>query len=180
MAYDDYLQPDGQEESPAWNIAKPLIGMAAFGLLTYPKFVEGVFKGLGVGAREIFSWTKGTAVGGAKAAGKASTGIFRKAYANRQGFMGAAKSFGRSAKVAAGKAYRGGLRGTEFLTENIKPIGTGIVAGSALWGAVRGMWQPVTGGPENVTAYDNSTGMAPDNLGATGDLTLALHQRRRR
>jgi len=87
---------------------------------------------------------------------------------------GAGKGIGKATRLAAKPvAWMGRHRGAALA------IGVG---GAAILGGARGLRARAPYGEnftENVT-YDESMrrGLAPDHLGATGDLTLALHGRR--
>lgn len=87
------------------------------------------------------------------------------------------------ARTAALRAYggtqaiaRGGAEAAEFIGRNRRFIAPTVMAGAVVGGTAAAMGQRSPRGPESYTSFEG--GMPADNLGATGDLTLALHHRR--
>lgn len=127
----------------------------------------------------------GTAFRGIKAAGKVGArGAIKAGKAAYGAVRGIdVKATALSAKGMALKAYggvtalgRGGARLAETTIRHGGKIAPAVLTGSLVMGAAAGIGDESAGGPERYTRFEG--GMPSDNLGATGDLTLALHSRR--
>ena len=132
------------------------------------KIFSGAFRGLRGGAK--FAGRQGLRA--TKAVSKAISKIDIKeaAIGTKRAALGMYKGTATAARRVGATA--------DFLSKNrrlILPVvfGGAVIAGTtaAITGDERGE------GPETYTSFEN--GMPADNLGATGDLTLALHKRRR-
>ena len=160
---EEYLQPDTGRATDLL-VAGTMAAMffTPIGGKVLGTAFRGIKKGATLGAR------------GAVRAGKA-------AYSAVKGID--IKSTALSAKGMALKAYggvtalgRGGARLAETTIRHGGKIAPAVLTGSLVAGAAAGIGDEAAGGPERYTRFEG--GMPADNLGATGDLTLALHSRR--
>ena len=160
-AFEDYLEPD------QGNLGSIASGAAMLAMMYTPlggKLFSGVFKGL-----------KAAGKGVAAAAPKISKFAVNKV---------APRAFGATVSAAegAGRAIKYLGRPVNWMSKHrAATIGIGVGV-AALAGAKGGFTAtPVSREtPTQTMSFDKSMrgGLAPNNLGATGDLTLALHNRR--
>lgn len=183
-AYDYYLQNDSQRERDERGNMMAIPAAAGLFAALYTPLLPNMAKGLWRTGLNVTKWTGEAAMDiGGKAAGKA--GAYGAKFAGREAALARLNlmRLGRAKRWAMGAATdlgRGSMKYAEFATRHAAGIGASIIGGAMIYGALKGVFNPVTEGPENRTVYDESMGMPADNLGATGDLTLALHHRRRR
>ena len=160
----DYLEPDKGN-------ASNLLMAGAMATLFFTPVGGNIVKGIG---RTLKRYGKGIGT----AAQWAGEGIA----AHKEQIMDVSSTIsraaGRGALSVAKAGGRGAGKGFEFLYKHKKlvtPVGVGI---AAVYGAARGVTDKSTAiGPESYSTFEG--GMPADNLGATGDLTLALHRNRR-
>ena len=101
---------------------------------------------------------------------------------SKYGVKGLARTGGEVYNVATAAA-RTVARVADFAVKHQKAVTASVVGAAAVIGGATAMEQRnpnqfTSAGPESRTSFED--GMPHDNLGATGDLTLALHNNRRR
>jgi len=164
----DYLEPD------RGNPADLLVAGAMATMFFTPlmgKMLGGTARGLFRGAKK-----------GGKAAYGAVRNVSKKAFTasktiDKGQLLNDLKGYGSMAYEGVVSAGRMGGRTAEWVIKNRGRIAPAIFAGAVVGGAARGISDRSPSGPESYTTFEG--GMPADNLGATGDLTLALHNRRR-
>lgn len=169
--YQDPLAPDqGSMASVA--------GLGVLALMMYPPISKGLMGIMGTGARGLWSGAKLAGGGMRSVAPSVGTFVGKKVlpFAGKELLR-----FGKGTVAGIGKLRHPAL----FMGRHAGLVMGGAVGVAALAGAARGM---TSRQPYGESAYENMNfdesmnrygGLPHDNLGATGDLTLALHNRRR-
>lgn len=128
--------------------------------------LKGLFRGAMGAGRGAYGFARRTTTG-AMSAWKG---------ADRAGMLRSAKRIALGTYGGVTAAARGGAEVADFLGRHRGLIAPMVVGGAAVGGAAAAIGTRSPSGPEAYTSFED--GMPADNLGATGDLTLALHTRR--
>lgn len=121
--------------------------------------------------------------GGAKFAGKGAWRAGRAAgralsKVDHMGLAIGTKEFALSTSKNLREVGQIGARAFDFISKYKRVITPAALTAAVVTGAIVGTRETdYVGGPESYVKYEG--GMPADNLGATGDLTLALHNNRR-
>lgn len=170
----DYLLADKNLPGDRGNPADLLVAGAMAAMFFTPlggKVVGGAAKGLFRGALKGGKAAYGAARNITTAAKTAVVGMDKAAVGGSM--LRGAKTAGRTIYGGITAAGRGGAKAARFIERHRGAIAPAAIGGAAVMGAVSAM----DNSPDRMDVTFPG-GMPADNLGATGDLTLALHSRR--